>query len=133
LGMIELQNAWDSKNLSINSEEAIRFGENCAQIMSEEIINESCQLPKEDRAWEVFESSESGKGKMPFDFARDGGSGTLPWDTLRHKRTKNDIRNAYLNTFSQTKKNVHLLGCYLELSPAIKIFSPRDWMTITRW
>ncbi|MDR1890699.1 MAG: ribonucleoside-diphosphate reductase subunit alpha [Puniceicoccales bacterium] len=126
LGMMGLQNAFYSKNLSFNSEEAIRFGEECAEIISYETINESCELAKKYGTCEVFESSEWAKGKMPFDFARDGNAGSLPWDTLRNKVKKNGIRNAYLNAFSPTRKIARLLGCYPELSPATKnVFTKR--------
>jgi ribonucleoside-diphosphate reductase alpha chain len=126
LGMMGLQNAFYNKNLSFNSEEAIRFSEECAEIISYETINESCELAKKHGACQVFESSEWAKGKLPRDFAKDQSTGTLSWDVLRDKVKKNGIRNAYLNAFSPTRKIARLLGCYPELSPATKnVFTKR--------
>ncbi|MDR2779132.1 MAG: ribonucleoside-diphosphate reductase subunit alpha [Puniceicoccales bacterium] len=126
LGMMGLQNALYSKNLSFNSEEAIRFGEECAEIISYETINESCELAKKYGVCKAFESSEWAKGKLPIDFAKDKNAGTLPWDVLRDKVGKNGLRNAYLNAFSPTRKIARILGCYPELSPATKnVFTKR--------
>jgi len=120
LGIMGLHNAFDNKNLSFGSEEAIGFGNESAEIISYETRGESCELAIKYGPCEEFESSEWAKGKMPFDFSKDKNPETLAWDSLRDKVKKNGIRNAYLNAFSPTRKISRLLGCYPELSPATK-------------
>jgi ribonucleoside-diphosphate reductase alpha chain len=126
LGIMGLQNAFYRKNLPFGDREAVEFGEECAEFVSHETINESCELAEKYGSCEAFEFSEWKNGMMPFDFSACEGSSRLDWDALRSKVTNNGLRNAYLNAFSPTRKIARLLGCYPELSPATKnVFTKR--------
>ncbi|MDR1401680.1 MAG: ribonucleoside-diphosphate reductase subunit alpha [Puniceicoccales bacterium] len=126
LGIMGLQNAFYRKNLPFGDMEAIEFGEECAEFISHETINESCKLAEKYGPCEAFESSEWKNGSMPFDFSTYRGGGKIDWDAIRSRIKKNGLRNAYLNAFSPTRKIARLLGCYPELSPATKnVFTKR--------
>jgi ribonucleoside-diphosphate reductase alpha chain len=126
LGMMGLQNAFYNKNLAFGSAEAIKFGEECAEIIAHGTIEESSNLAAKYGPCEAFQGSEWWKGKMPFDFSNHPCPGILDWSSLREKVKNNGLRNAYLNAYSPTRKIARLLGCYPELSPATKnVFTKR--------
>jgi ribonucleoside-diphosphate reductase alpha chain len=120
LGVMGFQNALYHKDMPFSSPDALKFSNECFELIAYHTIAESIELSRRFGACPIFGATEWASGVLPMDFLPAGVNATLDWEFLRGGLKKFGIRNAYLNANSPTRKISRLMGCYPGLAPATR-------------
>jgi ribonucleoside-diphosphate reductase alpha subunit len=122
IGVQGLADALFILKLPFASEGALNFSKKISETMYYNAIKESCQLAKEECAYDNFFGSPLQRGKFHFDMYEDLSGNKVKleydWDTLRKDVMLNGVRNSQFIAFMPTASTANICDNFECFEPA---------------
>lgn len=140
LGLMGFQDALYIKNIPYDSEEAVKFADNCMELISYYAIDASIDLAKTKGSYSSYEGSLWSQNILPIDSLRAfikyrkqyisiDDSTSLNWEPIREKLKKHGIRNSNILAIAPTATISNICGVSPSIDPSYQNLYVRSNMS----
>ncbi|HJN38182.1 MAG TPA: ribonucleoside-diphosphate reductase subunit alpha [Gammaproteobacteria bacterium] len=140
LGLMGFQDALYIKNIAYDSDEAVRFSDECMELISYYAIQASINLAKEKGVYASYEGSLWSQNILPIDSLRNlisyrkqyinvDDSCSLDWEPIRQNLKKYGIRNSNILAIAPTATISNICGVSASIDPSYQNLYVRSNMS----